>query len=133
MSNDNDPKWIIPTCPTSGILICHDKSTFRLDHGRFHILLDLLVQHSSNLFWSFNNQQCGKAMEKHCDLLIEGDMNYLDRSVMATSNIGIDQYFNNDTGLLQFEPLFKLLESKTEYQNHQIAALVGNARTHTAK
>ena len=45
----------------------------------------------------------------------------------------MDPYFDNSISLLQFERLFKLLNFKEEYRNHNIEVLVDNARIHTGK
>ena len=45
----------------------------------------------------------------------------------------MDPYYDNSIILLQFERLFKLLNFKEEYENHNIEVLVDNARIHTGK
>ncbi|CAF1518588.1 unnamed protein product, partial [Adineta steineri] len=84
-------------------------------------------------FFKLNDRQWRKAIEKYPDLLIDDGIDYLDRSVTAAINIGTDKYFDNKTVLSQFDGLFKLLQSKTEYKDHEIEVLVDNARTHTVK
>ena len=46
-------------------------------------------------------------------------------------DVSYDSYFDNFTILTQFERLFKLLQFKSEFKNHNIEIIVDNATTHT--
>ncbi|CAF2058210.1 unnamed protein product [Rotaria magnacalcarata] len=61
------------------------------------------------------------------------DVVYVKKTAIGSINIGYDPYFDNSTILAQSERLFKLLQFKSEFKNHNIAAIVNNATTHTAK
>jgi hypothetical protein len=133
-------------------LLVHDESTFRSGevspkhwffkentpffskgHGRSHMVSDFLVQHPSEPFCEFSENEWKQAVGKYKSLNADGDVNYLDRTATASINIGTDAYFDNDTILGQLERLFQMLEFKQEYKDNQIEIIVDNARTHTAK
>ncbi|CAF3064849.1 unnamed protein product [Rotaria sp. Silwood2] len=151
LTDDATPVWICPT-QRPCILMCHDESTFRSgevsakrgmmnDSGRFfskgrvrsYIVSDILVQHPSWLFFTLNDNEWNEDIKKNPTLDEINDVEYVERSVTASINIGTDYYFDNKTILEQFERLFQMLEFKKEVQNHDIEIIVDNARTHTAK
>ncbi|CAM4846024.1 unnamed protein product, partial [Rotaria magnacalcarata] len=143
--------WLIPT-QKPRILICHDESTFRSGEmtsrrwmsnetapffskgrGRSLMLSDFMVCHPSGPFFYLNENEWHKTITKYPDLLQNNDINYIDRTSTAAINVGADAYFDNETVLSQFHRLFKMLEFKTDYKDHDIDILVDNARTHTAR
>ncbi|CAF3889700.1 unnamed protein product, partial [Rotaria sp. Silwood1] len=151
LTDDETPSWISPTRRPC-ILMCHDESTFRSaevsakrwvmnensglfskDRGRSYMVSDFLVQHPSGPFFSLNDTEWKEAIKKYPTLDQINDVEYVERSVTASINIGTDYYFDNNTILEQFERLYQMLEFKKEFQNHDIEIIVDNARTHTAK
>ena len=73
------------------------------------------------------------AIWKSPKLLQDNGIRYAKYSATVFAHLGIASYFDNSVILLQFKHLFKLLEFKEEYWNHNIETLVGNVITHTAK
>ena len=65
-------------------------------------------------------------VKKYPELLDDTDLRYEKYSATITAHLGVDPYFDNDTILLQFERLFKLIQLKEEYQHHIIEILVDN-------
>ena len=57
----------------------------------------------------------------------------MDNTATASINVGENAYFDNETILSQFQCLFKMLEFKADYRDHEIYVLVDNARTHMAR
>ncbi|CAF4492036.1 unnamed protein product, partial [Didymodactylos carnosus] len=90
-------------------------------------------QHSSGPFFQLNEKEYEKAVSKYPQLKTSTGVDYVERSVTASINVGQDAYFDNSTILGQFERLFMLTEFKEAYRNHTIEIVVDNARTHTAK
>ena len=138
--------------PASRRYLGHDESTFRSGEvsakrwiyddntplfskgrGRSLMVSDFMVSHPSGPFFSLNDKEWNKAINKYPSLLDTDDINYINHTATATINIGTDLYFDNDTILSQFERLFRMVQFKTEYKNHHIDILVDNARTHTAR
>ncbi|CAF2105762.1 unnamed protein product [Rotaria magnacalcarata] len=66
-------------------------------------------------------------------ILVDTELNYVERSATASIHIGKDAYFDNMTILEQFERLFQLLQFKEAFKDHKIECIVDNARTHTAR
>ncbi|CAF2977748.1 unnamed protein product [Rotaria sp. Silwood2] len=131
--------------------IGHDESTFRSGEvtsrrwisnetaplfskgrGRSLMLSDFMVCHPSGPFFYSNEDEWQKAITKFPDLLKNNDINYIDRTSTAAINVGADAYFDNETVLLQFQRLLKMLKFKTDYKDHDIDVLLDNARKHTA-
>jgi hypothetical protein len=97
------------------------------------MISDFLVQHPSGPFFQLNEREWVNAVKKYPDLLDDTDLRFEKYSATVTAHLSVDSYFDNNTILLQFERLFKLLQFKEEYQNHKIQILVDNARTHSIK
>lgn len=97
------------------------------------MLSDFLVMHNSGPFFQLSSAEYKKALRKYPELGEEQDIDYIERSASASMNVGSDAYFDNSTILTQFERLFKLLEFKECFSNHQIEIIVDNARTHSAR
>ena len=106
---------------------------FSKGRGRSHMVSGFLVQHPSEPFFELNENEWKQAIAKYKSLRADNDVNYLSQTATASTNIGTDAYFDNDTILEQFERLFQLLEFKQEYKHHQVEIIVDNARTHTTK
>mgnify|MGYP000156217473 CR=1 FL=1 len=66
-------------------------------------------------------------------ILVDTELNYVERSATASIHIGKDGYFDNMTILQQFERLFQLLQFKEAFKGHRIECIVGNAKSHTAR
>ena len=96
------------------------------------MISDFLVQHPSGPFFQLNEKEWIDAVKRFPDLL-DIDLRYEKYSATITAHLGVDPYFDNSIILLQFERLFKLLNFKEEYKNHNIEVLVDNARIHTGK
>ena len=96
------------------------------------MISDFLVQHPSGPFFQLNEKEWIDAVKRFPDLL-DTDLRYGKYSATITAHVGVDPYFDNSIILLQFERLFKLLNFKEEYKNHNIEVLVDNARIHTGK
>ncbi|CAF4179675.1 unnamed protein product, partial [Rotaria sordida] len=152
VTDGDTPMWNMPIQNPPRILIFHDESTFRSGEvspkwwffkentpffskgrGRTHMISDFLVQHPSGPFFELSENEWKQAITKYKSLNAYSDVDYIARTATASSNIGTDAYFDNDTILEQFERLFQLLEFKQEYKHHQIEIIVDNARTHTTK
>ncbi|CAF4461439.1 unnamed protein product, partial [Didymodactylos carnosus] len=135
ITNDESPKWIIPTTPHRTILICHDESTFRSGEisphrwiiddnapffskgrGRSHMLSDFSVLHPSSPFFRLNQEEWNEATRKYPELLQDSDITYEKHSASAATNIGGDLYMDNSSVLEQFEKFFKLLQFKKEFK-----------------
>ncbi|CAF4710397.1 unnamed protein product, partial [Rotaria sp. Silwood2] len=146
------PQWKSLTSGTPTILIFHDESTFRSGEvsakrwlygdqapfyskgrGRSNMLSDFLVMHQSGPFFQLNSAEYDKALEKYPELDEEQDIDYLEHSASASMHVNSDAYFDNSVILTQFERLFKLLEFKECFKNHQIEIIVDNARIHSAR
>ena len=93
---------------------------------------DFLVQHPSEPSFQLNEKEWTNAVKRFPDML-DTSLRYGKYSATITAHLGVDPYFDNSIILLQFERLFKLLNFKEEYKNHNIEVLVDNARTHTTK
>ena len=94
---------------------------------------DFLVQHTSGPFFQLNEREWTNAVKKFPELLDDTDLRYEKYSATINAHLGVDPYFDNNTILLQFERLFKLIKFKEEYQHHKVEILVDNARIHSAK
>ena len=93
---------------------------------------DFLVQHPSGPSFQLNEKEWTNAVKRFPDML-DTALRYGKYSSSITAHLGVDPYFDNSIILLQFERLFKLLNFKEEYKNHNIEVLVDNARIHTDK
>lgn len=130
----------------------HDESTFRSGEvsakrwlfqnqeafyskgrGRSNMVSDFLVMHPSGPFFQLSPEEYRNALKKYPELNDEDDINYLERSASASIHVSSETYFDNSTILSQFERLFKLLQFKRCFQNHNIEIIVDNARTHSAR
>lgn len=108
-------------------------SFFSKGRGRSLMISDFMVCHPSGPFFNLNNDEWQRAIAKYPELLQNNYINYVEHTATAAINVGGDTYFDNDTVLLQFQRLFKMLEFKDAYIGHDIDILVDNARTHTAR
>ena len=97
------------------------------------MISDFLVQHPSNLFFMLNEKEYEKAIQRYPQLQASSDIDYYDGSATALIQVGQDSYFDNETILEQFDKLFKLIQFKRNFKDHEIEIIVDNARTHTAK
>ncbi|CAM4968055.1 unnamed protein product [Rotaria socialis] len=110
ITNDAVPQWRIPTtAPTI-----------------------LLLMHPSGPFFSLTEKEYSEALRTYPNLNDDCDINYEKNSASTAIALGGDNYFNNQSILNQFKPLFQLLPFKKEYKSHNFLCLVDNSRTHTA-
>ena len=146
--------WISPT-EKPCILLFHDESTFRCgEHlkkrwfskgkepfvskgrGKSIMVSDFLIAHTSGPFFSLNESEWKKCVEKYNNIVHFNGVNYIEKTCTGSIQPGLDNYFNSDTILGQFERLFQMLEFKTVFNypvKHDIEIVVDNARTHTAE
>ncbi|CAF4744477.1 unnamed protein product, partial [Rotaria sp. Silwood2] len=89
--------------------------------------------HPSGPFFSLDEAEYNKALTTFPELNIDTDVNYFERSATGFIDVGHDSYFDNSTILKQFERLFKLIQFKKDFKDHEIKIIVDNARTHTAR
>ncbi|CAF4537021.1 unnamed protein product, partial [Rotaria sp. Silwood2] len=90
--------------------------------------------HPSGPFFTLNGKEYQQALALYPELADDvDDVTYVEKTVTGSINVGYDSYFDNSTILAQFERLFKLLQFKSEFKNHNIEVIVDNATTHTAK
>jgi len=95
---------------------------------------DFLVSHSSSPFFRLNDTEYSLALKKYPELTAnDHGIMYEKNSATASIIIGTDNYFDNESILLQFERLLKLLQFKEDYRGHNIHILVDNATTHSTK
>jgi hypothetical protein len=95
---------------------------------------DFLVSHSSSPFFRLNDKEYSLALKKYPELTDnDNGIIYEKNSATASIIIGTDNYFDNESILLQFERLLKLLQFKEDYRGHNIHILVDNATTHSTK
>ncbi|CAF1566285.1 unnamed protein product [Didymodactylos carnosus] len=154
VSDGDKPFWMLPQ-PFVGpksILTFHDESTFRSGEiapkrwfygedapfyskgkGRSNVISDFAIAHASGPFFILDQQEYQRAVRKYPELDMVSGVDYVERTVTASINIGYDAYFDNDTILGQFERLFKMLEFKEDFKDYAIYLIVDNARTHTKK
>ena len=79
-----------------------------------------------------NEKEWTNAVKRFPDLL-DTNLYYEKYSATVAVHSSVDPYFDNNILSLQFERLFKLLNFKEEYKNHNIEVLVDNARIHMTK
>ena len=108
-------------------------TVFSKGRDRSHMQSDFLVEHPTGPFFELSEDEWKQAVTKYKTLTVDGDVDYLNRTATASTNIGTDAYFDNDTILSQFERLFQMLEFKQAYKGHRIEIIVDNARIHTTK
>ena len=77
---------------------------------------DFLVQHLDGPFFELSENEWKRAIEKYRALATTDNVGYISRTATASLNIGIDDYFDNETILCQFERLFRLIEFKETYK-----------------
>ncbi|CAF1466063.1 unnamed protein product, partial [Didymodactylos carnosus] len=106
---------------------------FSKGRGRSNMISDFLVMNLSRPFFTLNEAEYKRALKMYPELAADTDINYVERSVTGCINVGYDSYFDNSTILDQFERLFKLLQFKKEFKDHEIEIVVDNAPTHTAR
>lgn len=58
---------------------------------------DFLVQHPSGPFFELSEEEWVQATAKYKSLTTDSGVHYLDRTSIASINIGTDAYFDNDT------------------------------------
>ncbi|CAF0913364.1 unnamed protein product [Brachionus calyciflorus] len=104
--------------------------------GKSLMVSDFLVAHSSCPFFSLDEEEWEKAIEKYPCILESHEINYEERTCTGSIVPGQNNYFNNKCVLNQFERLFQMLEFKKEFNfpvKHVIEIVVDNARTHTTQ
>ncbi|CAF4648861.1 unnamed protein product, partial [Rotaria sp. Silwood2] len=90
--------------------------------------------HPSGPFFTLKDKEYQQALALYPELDDDvEDVAYVKKTATGSINVGYDSYFDNSTILAQFERLFKLLQFKSEFKNHNIEVIVDNATTHTAK
>ncbi|CAM2708841.1 unnamed protein product [Rotaria socialis] len=114
ITNDAVPQGRIPTTAQT-ILLYHDESTYKC--GEITAKRWIMPDNAP-----FYNKGRGRSIM--CSDLLN--------SASAAIALGGDNYFNNQSILNQFKPLFQLLPFKKEYKSHNFLCLVDNSRTHTA-
>ena len=97
---------------------------------------DFLVAHPSCPFFSLNEEEWEKAIEKYPSLLETHGINYEEKTCTSSIVPGQKSYSDNKSILNQFERLFQMLEFKKEFNfpvKNVFEIVVDNARTHTAQ
>ncbi|CAF2847474.1 unnamed protein product [Rotaria sp. Silwood2] len=110
-------KFLLRSSSSFSFLI-HDKSTFKSGevsheccffqkgHARQYMISDFLVQCPSGPLSELSENQWKQVVRKYQSLSVHGDVNYLDRTAMASINIRTGAYFDNGMMLGQFERSF---------------------------
>ncbi|CAM4866046.1 unnamed protein product [Rotaria socialis] len=151
ISDGDQPVWKIPA-QNPCIILFHVDSTFKSGempakrwtverntpffskgHGRSHMISDFIVQHPCGPFFSLSDAEYDKAVEKFPSLSSSDDLNYVQNSVTAGINVGVEGYFSNEVISSQFERLFQLVSFKQDIEGHQFEVVVDNARTDSAR
>ena len=98
------------------------------------MISDYLVMHPSGPFFTLSEKEYKEALKLYPELADDvDDVSYVEKTATGSIDVGYDSYFDNSTILAQFERLFKLVQLKSEFKDHNIEIIVDNATTHTAK
>ena len=76
------------------------------------MMSDFLVQHPFNPFFTLNEKEYENAIQRYPQVQAACDIDYYDRSATASTQVGQDPYFDNETISQQFEKLIQLIQFK---------------------
>ena len=107
---------------------------FSKGRGRSHTISDFLVMHPSGPFFTLSGAEYRNTVKQFPSLSKSDDvLNNVRNSATASINVAVDDYFDNETILSQFERLFQFISFKEDFKGHQVEVVVDNARTHSMR